>query len=66
MGYNHMNVLKKLQAYKFSLYKGAFNNYTDRNNLVKLVIQVTQFLDLLFERTLMLVLSTLESGIDVG
>ena len=31
---------------------------TDRNNLVKLAIQVTQFLDLLFESTLMLVLST--------
>ena len=32
--------------------------FTDRNNLVKLAIQVTQFLDLLFESTLMLVLST--------
>ena len=34
------------------------SRYTDRNNLVKLAIQVTQFLDLLFESTLMLVLST--------
>ena len=32
--------------------------FTDRNNLVRLAIQVTQFLDLLFESTLMLVLST--------
>ena len=32
--------------------------YTDRNDLVKLAIQVTQFLDLLFESTLMLALST--------
>ena len=32
--------------------------YTDRNNLVTLGIQVTQFLDLLFESTLVLVLST--------
>ena len=31
---------------------------TARNNLVKLAIQVTQFLDLLFESTLILVLST--------
>mgnify|MGYP001252374311 CR=1 FL=1 len=31
---------------------------TDRNNLVTLGIQVTQFLDLLFESTLVLVLST--------
>ena len=33
-------------------------HYTDRNNLVTLGIQVTQFLDLLFESTLVLVLST--------
>ena len=32
--------------------------HTDRNNLVKLAIQVTKFLDLLFESTSMLVLST--------
>ena len=32
--------------------------HTDRNNLVTLGIQVTQFLDLLFESTLVLVLST--------
>ena len=31
---------------------------TDRNNFVTLAIQVTQFLELLFESTLMLVLST--------
>ena len=35
----------------------SFEN-TDRNNLVTLGIQVTQFLDLLFESTLVLVLST--------
>ena len=34
------------------------STHTDRNNLVILGIQVTQFLDLLFESTFLLVLST--------
>ena len=48
--------------------------YTDRNNLVTLGIQVTQFLDLLLESKLVIVISTEnkteliypESKIDVG